>query len=531
MKDEKLNTINNSSEKYNIIHEITIKKTKYFNNIIKIYEDLNKMFQNFEKILHSKIILKQNIIDNNENIHIITKKLIEIFIDITSLFQKSIEKIISNIEKYLDDIKNLQIKFNSFDEIYKLYQQKNKKVLESKNTYLESGKELEKLSIINFENNDLPSNELENLNQKTKEIFIKYKNDVNELNKYNTEYNEKQKEFFENYIKLENLYFYDSIKEEINNILEKNLKLISKAILDINTKKKLNPKKEADDNIITIFTKEIKPKQQEKIISFPTNINFENCIEEKDYLTFVKAIKYIKKNISDESIYKDFDEQKEKNRNEKRKLIESMFDINVEIADEKYKELINSINDISTQNIFILIMSFHRTISKRSKKFIDLMGECLNIIIDISKKDNNYEMIKNCVILSQTYYYLDEKDNQKIYIFQKITKNEFFKDDNFWINFIENMINIQFKIYEKNNNLIGINLSTGEGVNFNSNNNNKLSDLMFTQLLPFVNNMIDFNMDKNKIINVVKYFNDKYKYLSQKDYEAIISMISNRIKE
>jgi hypothetical protein len=61
-----------------------------------------------------------------------------------------------------------------------------------------------------------------------------------------------------------------------------------------------------------------------------------------------------------------------------------------------------------------------------------------------------------------------------------------------------------------------------------NNKNKKFSDLMFTQFLPFVNNMIDFNMDKNKIIKIIEYFKDKYKYFSENDLETIMSLIENK---
>ena len=155
------------------------------------------------------------------------------------------------------------------------------------------------------------------------------------------------------------------------------------------------------------------------------------------------------------------------------------------------------------------------------------MGECLNIILNISIKNNDYEMIKNCIILSQTFYFIEENDNQKQFIFKLIENNEIFRDEEFWTNFIDTTLIEQFKIYQKYNNLKNVDLATGKGVDM-ANKNNKYSDLMFTQFLPFVNNMIDFNMDKNKIIKIVEYFKNKYKYFSEKDLEVIMSLIESK---
>ena len=68
---------------------------------------------------------------------------------------------------------------------------------------------------------------------KTKESFNKYKHEVNEINKFNKEYNNKLDEFNQIYNKVDKIFLYNSIKEEFNNYLEQNLKKISEVILDI----------------------------------------------------------------------------------------------------------------------------------------------------------------------------------------------------------------------------------------------------------------------------------------------------------
>ena len=526
MENEKPNddaNLNKSDENYNIIHIMATKKIKYFSYYMKIFEDLNKMFINFDKTIKLKVILKEHKNDKNEKIYFITNKMIEIYSSITNIFQNSIQEIIDNLTKYINDLKIIETKYSLFSEINKLVNQKNKKILDLKNNYHHNGEELEKLTISCFKNNEFSSIELNNSLIKTKEIFNKYKNEVNDINKYNQEYNKKLKDLIEIHYVPDKIFFYDIIKDELNKNFPTILNIISKSILDLNTIK-IQPKKISDDKSIS---NKMKPLEKEKIISFPSSINFNECFDKKEFLIYVKTIKYLKEGIEDENLYKDFDEEKEKSKIKIRKAMTIYFDKNKEITDEKSKELINLINDPSNHHIFLLIMSKKRNVAQRSKKFIDLMGECLNIILNISIKNNDYEMIKNCIILSQTFYFIEENDNQKQFIFKLIENNEIFRDEEFWTNFIDTTLIEQFKIYQKYNNLKNVDLATGKGVDM-ANKNNKYSDLMFTQFLPFVNNMIDFNMDKNKIIEIVEYFKNKYKYFSEKDLEVIMSLIESK---
>ena len=515
--------LNKSDENYNIIHKMTSKKIKYFSYYMKIYEDLNKMFINFDKTIKLKVILKEHKNDNNEKITFITNKIINIYSNITIIFQNSIQEIINNLTKYINDLKQIETKYSSFSEINKLVSQKTKKILDLKNNYHHNGEELEKLTISCIKKNDLSSIELNNSLAKTKEIFNKYKNEVNDINKYNQDYNKKLKDLIEIHYVPDKVFFYDIIKDELNKNFQTILNIISKSILDLNTIK-ITPKKISDDKSIS---NKMKPLEKEEIISFPSQINFNECFDKKDFLIYVKAIKYIKEGIEDENLYKDFDEEKEKSKIKIKKAMILYFDKNKEITDEKSKELINLINDPSNHHILILIMSKKRNVAQRSKKFVDLMGECLNIILNKSIKNNNFEMIKNCIILSQTFYYIDENDNEKQFIFKLIEKNEFFRDEEFWTNFIDNNLLEQFKIYQKYNNLKNVDLTTGKGIDM-TNKNNKYSDFMLTQMLPFINNMLDFNMDKNIIIKIVEYFKDKYNYFSENDLGIIMSLIENR---
>jgi hypothetical protein len=524
MKNENQNNINNSnnnSEKSSI-------QIKNYKSFLKIYEYLNKkVLKSINKTsnLKNKSIQSQ-LNDDEEKLFLITNKIVDIYLNILNNFQKLFENIMTKITNYLNDYNQLQIKYSNFEEINKLYKQKNKKINELKNDYHQNGKELEKCILTNLEQNEINILEIDKLLNKTKESLNKYKMEVIETNKCIIEYNKKQIDLKENYNKIDKIVLFDIIKEEFNNNLELNLRNISDALLGLNKSKKLNENKDLEDNKFININK-LKNLEKESIIHFPSCINFDDCSEEKDYLVFVKTIKYIKNAIDDKTLYNDFDEEKEKIKNETRKIILSFFNINnnFKITEEKKNKLINILKEPSIHNIFLSIMNKSRINNERSKKWINLMGECLNIILNISLKDNNYDKIKLCLILSQTFYYIDENSNIKIYISKMIEDKQFFKDYNFWKILVDTMITKQLKIYQDNNNLTDVDIIKGEGLN--SSTSKKLAELLFTQILPYVNNMLNFNMDKNIIIKIVDYFKEKYIYFAQKDYETIISVISN----
>ena len=533
-EEENENIINDSSPKKNNINDTKVSaKMKYFKSFLKLFEDLEKkLSKNIKKANQLKNKYIKNIKDDDEKLKIITNKILEAYHVILTTFQLLFGKIRKKIKNYSDDFDQLEQKYSNFNEYKKILKNKddNKKLLELKNNYHKNGKNLENLALITFDKEDLNTSEFDKLLLKTKESFNKYKNEVNEKNKLKKEYNNKLFEFNHIYNKVNKIFLYNSIKEEFNNYLEQNLKKISEVILDINIEKKLNPKKIEDIRFRNFNN--FKSEDLEKIEHYPSIFIFEYCGDEKDYNTFVKAIKYIKKQIGDNNLYKDFDEEKEKIRNEKRIKIIPFFDTHKgqepEINNENKKELINILKDSSIHRMFLSIMSKFRIYNEKNKEWIDLMGECLNIILDINFEVYNYDNIKNCIILSQTYYYIEEEKNEKIYLIKHIKDKEFLKDYNFWKKLTEIMIINQLENFKEMNDLKNIDI-LGE-VQINNTIIKKLGDLLFTQILPYVNNMLDFNIDKNEIIEVVNYLNKKFKYLNKNDYNTIISVIKNRNK-
>ena len=59
----------------------------------------------------------------------------------------------------------------------------------------------------------------------------------------------------------------------------------------------------------------------------------------------------------------------------------------------------------------------------------------------------------------------------------------------------------------------------------------KLSELLFSQLLPYVNNMNEFKLTLRSIVIITETFGQKYKFLSDEHRESIFGLISNNSSE
>ena len=55
--------------------------------------------------------------------------------------------------------------------------------------------------------------------------------------------------------------------------------------------------------------------------------------------------------------------------------------------------------------------------------------------------------------------------------------------------------------------------------------NKKFNEILIRQLLPYVNNMIGFNIDVKIIINIINEISQKYNYLNEDNYNTIFTLL------
>ena len=192
-----------------------------------------------------------------------------------------------------------------------------------------------------------------------------------------------------------------------------------------------------------------------------------------------------------------------KKKNELRKMTVNFFKTNVKFSEQD--KLLELLKEKKFRDFFLINLSNQRTKGRytRNKEIIDNLKDILNLILDIAEKEKDYEAGKNCIILGQTFYYEDKNDNnKKVYLFEFIQDNLWLKSINFWNGIIDLMTQ---KEIEKNNKINKDNVEIDE-----KEKKKIISNVGFSQLLSYANNMKEFNMDKNIIKHVVDKFAVKY---------------------
>ena len=113
----------------------------------------------------------------------------------------------------------------------------------------------------------------------------------------------------------------------------------------------------------------------------------------------------------------------------------------------------------------------------------------------------------------------------------KIINHKWFTKKNYWINFADILIEPEIdKLLERNPEI------TKEDIKNNyekidSNFKKKINEILFSQLLSIVNNMNEFKLSIEKIVEIIEIIISKYDYLSEEDKNNIFNMISDDQKK
>ena len=207
-------------------------------------------------------------------------------------------------------------------------------------------------------------------------------------------------------------------------------------------------------------------------------------------------------------------------------MIKQLFNEKDKKDEKLYDDFLELIKDKDVHKAAFIILSQLRTNGKfvQSKYLIDLFGKAFNILLENAGKNKIYDNVKNCIILSQTYFYEDENKN-KIYIFESIKNNKYLKNSQFWRSFINDMIKKEFERFE--NAFPDSNINIEKNFNINKKIKEKLSEVVFSQLITYSSNMKDFEIDKRIILKIVDEFIEKYNYISESNLDCIYEMISS----
>ena len=492
-------------------------------NIEFFVEGFDEKYNRFEKLLKDKS-LEYLVIQNS-------------FKDVKNELIKKYREIDKIKASFMTNINMVE------DTIHKFYMKQNtnnkKKTNKLNFTQIDTGHDLNFISTEEQINNSI---------QKTKRIEDEYKSNiisVKDLEKNYIEATENTKEKSREVIS----EIGNNLKEFISDCmlyLRNSFKIpLSEIDTYLNELVDTDEYTKIDRLIKSSYKKEIslKPINTEKYtLSLFKNFfnNKNNKINNLNISNNNNNIKYIKNSIIEDELQEMDYEQEEGIFNTIKKMMEN-FDLlekknyDLELEEEKLrckyltlkilsfapksKLFSNKISKISPQEVeeldkflqkkknrvtFIQKLSQFRTrgIFEFPEKEYYILSRLFNNIVKIIEKEEDYESAVNIIILSQTYFII--KNNKKEYLQKEIMDNELFKSKKFWETFVNYSINKEIELSKKTDEKNGIKNNDKE-------NEEKYSNIVFAQLVPITNNMIEFGLDINIveeiILPIIKQYN------------------------
>ena len=257
------------------------------------------------------------------------------------------------------------------------------------------------------------------------------------------------------------------------------------------------------------------PDEEIKFNAYVPSVSIDNPPNNQIEIPF-EVISELKSNLKD--VAPDFDLALEEKKSKIRKLSLKVFTSNNDFvfSPEEKSQLLDYCKDQTSRKIFLSTLNKQRTSGRyaRSARLMKDLTDIVNTILAISEPEKDYDSAKSCIILSQTFY-IEEKGSKK-YLFEAIINNKWMKSKEFWDEVIERMIQKEFE-----RNKIKNFTSTDEDTK------KRISNIAFSQVLPYSNNMLDFKMDKKEILEVVEAFSKKYSI--EKDlFDAIVNNVKDR---
>jgi hypothetical protein len=455
--------------------------------------------------------------------------------------------IIKNVKDLIDKMKREKGFYEDYLKSLALYKEEKRKMNKYRKEYHNSTiiaeratlnlkdltikKKINNDKLINQQIDILELDSKNRLNAMKKDLTI-YISSLNGTNSSREKLNEKQK----NLLKL-----YQELEKEDKNLYFKVMATIreyQRKILDFTGKKEnyiegIQKNMDIDRDIRSLvesLRSRDKPEPEIPYIHYPTEIDFDKCQDVRDYKVANEVVQTMKP-YSPEYIFNKCDLKLEEDKNKMRELIYKLFDNNKTTTLEDKKQLKEYVNNEKTHELFLIVLSKLRTNNRfcRDKPTIELLSELLNIILDSAQKNNDFNNSKNCVILSQTFYYNDTSEsNKKIYLIEYIKKHPWLKSKEYWNDFILTMILREFKKLEaddKNQFNVLKNKNITDKIKV------KLGEILFSQLLPYIGNMNEFQIDKKYIIKVIENISSTFNYMDKSNIESIENLVFEKKEE
>ena len=527
------------------------KEVEYFQNLQKRVDEKYKFFEfihghmkDFTKILktfYEKIDSHTKNLDNlshtledqclYDTYQLINQKIVDNIKNDYSLVEENLKLLDTHLKKYKTEI----VMYDKLKEIYGNLVNTKEELKANKTSYHKSGPEMENKMKKFVENNDMNSltqqlkYQLGNIVRNSKKALKKYEESITKFNNLSTDFNKKQEELFNylpNFGKDDNEFFSIVTKGFLNSI--KNNTGLIEAINKLMNNIQKSEKKDDLNNLITDSANNKKVERNVELVQYLSSLEFSKCKDQKEFDLFAKVIEAINKNM-EEPIFPNYNYEIDLKNYKQSKLIKQVFEMK-EVDEKAEKELLDSLDDKMNHKAIFIVLSQLRTNStfQRPKSFITTFGKAFNKLISMAKKSDIIEYVKNCIILSQTYFYLDE-DKKKRYLFEEIKSNKILNNSKFWRKFIDNVIKSEFDRFKTNHLCPDYDIEKCDKIPDII--KKKLDEIVFSQLLSFITSLSDFEMDKKVIVKITDEFFEKYKYLSQDNINSIYQIIAKDKEE
>ena len=533
--------------RYEPLHDRLIKKISFLSKVLGNFNEIYHVKKDYYKLL--KPLIKEDIPickeeENFQNVLNIVKTTNEKYIEFE---EEMYIEIINNIKDLIEKMKKEKNYYDDFLKSLSIYKDEKRKMEKLKNVYHSNAQIAEKATLFFKElvikkklNNDpLINQQIDICEQDSKNrltVMSKdcsvYVNSLENVNVLRTKLNLKQTKLLKRYEELEkdDKNLYSKIMAIIRKYQKKILDFTGEEMnLTEGIQKSINIDKDIRELVESLRSRD-KPEMQIPYVHYPTEMDFDKCNDIKDFRVTNEVVKTMKK-YSDK-LFMDYDEKLEEKKNKMRELTNKFFDMNKQTDIDDKKQLLEYIKDERTHEFFLIIVSKSRTNNRfcREKSLIELLSDLLLIILDNAQKKNDFNAAKNCVILSQTFFYNDEsKQNKKVYILEYIKKHPWLNSMKFWKDFILIMILKEFRKLEEMNNDSKINIAKNK--NIPDKVKPKIGEVLFSQILPYVGNMSEFNVEKKYIIKIIDDINEKYNYMGDSNIEAIYDLVCSSKEE
>ena len=482
----------------------TLNEEQNFQSALKIVKDNNEKYIEFEEEMYSEIINK-------------IRGLIE--------KMKTEKGLYEEFKKALAYYSDEKLKMEKYKSIYHT----NGKIAETAMLYYQDLIIKKKINDQALMNQAIEKSKMDAKNRlliMSKDCST-YFTSLTGVNKLRQDLNNRQKNLLMTYQSLEwdDKNLYSDVMEIIHRYQKKVIDYTGRQMNDVEMiQKAINIDKDIRGLVAKLRRYE-SPEKEIPYEHFPSDVDFDKCLDFKDFKVCDSIVKEMKKYV--DNIFMDYDEKLEEKKNRLRDLINKFFDKNKTTTEDEKKQLMEIVEDERTHNSFLIILAKLRTNNRfcRDKFLIEILSDILLKILDAAEKKKNFNNAKNCLILSQTFFYYDtpEKTN-KIYISNYIKKHPWLKSINFWGDFILTQILSEFKKLEERNKG-GERLNISLKKNIPDNLKSRLGEVLFSQLLPYVGNMKEMEIEPKIIVKVIETIVGKYPFIDESHKNDVYKMI------